>query len=428
MTPTNNSHGGDNPSVSVASSTVQPKNRESQRPNRKIVIATISALALVATATGVFIGLNESSAKAPDSDVQKSLDSLVESGFPAAVASVTNSDGTVSNFAAGVNNIDTGEDANPEAYVRVGSNTKTYTATVVLQLVDEGLIELDAPIDDYLPGLIVGENIDPTKITVRHLLQHTSGLPEYTDEIATELFDLRDVYKSPRSLLDAGLSKPALFQPGERWEYSNTGYTALGLLVEEITQRPLGEEITERIVDRLGLEHTYFPQVGEQELRDDYLTGYHSDESGEFVDVSSFDPSWGWAAGQVVATPQDLNLFLRGLLDGKLLKPETLKEMMTTIPVEDLWEGAEYGLGIIRYPLSCGGEAWGHGGDIPGFETRNGVSATDDRAATVAVSSLPWGFGDITDEGPIFERATAVTKVIDIAFCGIDDTEDSNSN
>lgn len=386
---------------------------------RATAIAAASALVLGATAAGVWLGTGGADARTPDDAVQRSLESLVDDGFPAALASVTDKQGKVSLYASGVADLETKKKADANGYVRVGSNTKTYTAVVVLQLVQEGLVELDAPIENYLPGLVKGEGIDPTKITVRHLLQHTSGLPEYTDALAGDLLSLRDVYMSPRTVLDAGLAQPALFQPGERWEYSNTGYIVLGLLIEQVTQRPLGEQVTERIVDKLGLKHTYFPQVGERELRGKYPKGYHRDENDKLVDISALDPSWGWAAGQVVATPSDLNLFLEGLLDGKLLNEAMLSEMMTTVPVEDLWEGAEYGLGLIKYPLSCGGEIWGHGGDIGGYETRNGASV-DGRSATVAVTALPWAFGDIEDEDAILERAIAVTKVIDTAFCEIE--------
>lgn len=387
---------------------------------RATAIAAAAALVLATAAAGVWLGSGGADARTPDDAVQQSLESLVDDGFPAALASLTDEEGNVSDYAAGVADLETGQEADADGYVRVGSNTKTYTAVVVLQLVQEGLIELDAPIENYLPGLVKGEGIDSTKITVRNLLQHTSGLPEYTDGFAADITALRDVYMSPRAVLDAGLAQPALFQPGERWEYSNTGYIVLGLLIEKVTQRPLGEQITERIVDKLDLKHTYFPQVGERELRGEHPKGYHRDLSGELIDISDMDPSWGWAAGQVVATPSDLNLFLRGLLDGKLLNEAMLTEMMTTVPADDLWDDAEYGLGLIKYPLSCGGEVWGHGGDIAGFETRNGASV-DGRAATVAVTALPWAFGDIEDEEAIFERALAVNKVIDTAFCGIDE-------
>ena len=352
--------------------------------------------------------------------IQEQLDGLVNRGFPAALGSLTHPDGSHDDYVSGVGNVETGEDVPLDGEVRIGSNTKMFTAVTVLQLVEEGLVELDAPVETYLPGLVHGEGIDGANITVRQLLQHTSGLPEFSDELAVDIKKIQHSYMSLRDLLDQALAHPALFGPGERWEYSNTNYVVLGLLVEKVTQRPLAEEITKRVINPLGLQHTYFPAVGEQGFRGDHPSGYHMEADGERFDVTTLDPSWAWAAGQIIASPSDLNEVNRAVLDGRLLSDESLTEMQKTVPMpyeDSLWHGSEYGLGLQSYPLSCGGDIWGHGGDIHGYETRNGV-AEDGTAFTVAVTSLPGGIGDPSNEEQMLEHYKSVFAAVDAAFCG----------
>jgi D-alanyl-D-alanine carboxypeptidase len=393
--------------------------------SRKRTIVTgatglVAAGALVAGAwwgAGTLFPDSASGAATENTVVQERLDGRVDIGFPAALGSLTQPDGEHDDYVAGVGNVKTGADVPVDGEVRVGSNTKTYTAVIVLQLVEEGLVELDSPIETYLPGLVHGEGIDGSAITVRQLLQHTSGLPNYTAGIATEIEKLQHAYMSPRDLIDLALAQPATALPGEKWEYSNTNYVLLGLLIERMTERPIFEEVTERIIEPLGLTHTYFPTVGEQGFRGEHPTGYHVSAAGEQIDVSELDPSWGWAAGQIIATPSELNEFMRAVVDGRLLSEESMTQMQTTVPSdESLWPGAAYGLGLESYPLSCGGEIWGHGGDIHGFETRNGV-AEDGTAFTVAVTSLPWGFIEMDADEELMEAYTAVTETVDAALC-----------
>jgi D-alanyl-D-alanine carboxypeptidase len=283
--------------------------------------------------------------------------------------------------------------------VRIGSATKTFTAVLALQLVEEGLLELDRSVDTYLPGIVKGEGIDPKAITVRQLLQHTSGLPEYTDLVAKEPFPQRDVYRSPRDVLDLALDRPADFPAGERHQYTNTNYIALGLIIERVTQRPLGELIHDRIVTPLDLKHTYLPEQGDRGIQGEHPRGYHIDTKGELRDLTEADPSWAWAAGAMVSTPAELNTFMKAILDGELLEQAELDQMLTGVPTgdEEHFPGATYGLGIESRELG-GGTAWGHDGDIPGYQTRNAV-AEDGTAVTVSVTALPYAIYD----GPMEE-------------------------
>jgi D-alanyl-D-alanine carboxypeptidase len=353
-------------------------------------------------------------ATADRTGVQRSLDGLVrDEKFPAALASVQ-AKGRSTSFTSGTGELGRSTPVPRDGRVRAGSNTKSFVAVVVLQLVAEGKVELDAPIEHYLPGLVRGEGIDGRAITVRQLLQHTSGLPNYTAYLGLEHFDqARDRYFEPRDLLDIALAHPADFAPGAKWEYSNTNYVLAGLLIERVSGRPVAEQVTERVINRIGLRDTYWPAVGDRTIRGAHPHGYAlaDNASDRVVDVTEMDPSWGWAAGQLITSPGDLNEFFAALLGGRLLDAPRLAEMRTTVEAA-MWPGARYGLGLVSTPLTCGGEYWGHGGDIHGFETRGGITE-DGRAVTVAVTALPGTFDQANGE----RAAAAVLSTVDKALC-----------
>lgn len=280
----------------------------------------------------------------------------------------------------------TGAKVPNDGQVRMGSTTKTFTAVVVLQLVAEGKVGLEEKVDTHLPGLVRGEGIDGRNITVRQLLQHTSGVPDYEKDVDDAL--LRRRYLEPRDILDIALRNKADFAPGEKWAYSNTNYVLAGLIVQKVTGRPLAEEIDRRVVRAAGLRHTYFPAAGDTTVRERHPRGYRQESAGApWRDVTDIDPSAAWAAGQMISTNSDLNRFFTALLAGDLLQDAQLAEMRTTVPLGDT--GAGYGLGIMSRPLSCGGVYWGHGGDIMGYETRGGVTDDGRAAANVTVTAVP---------------------------------------
>lgn len=377
------------------------------------IVAAGAAAALAVSAGVVWVAADRAAA---DSKIENGLETLIDIGYPAALAAVTEN-GTTRDYAAGIGDLATGEAATP-GEVRIASNTKTFTATVVMQLVDEGVVELDAAIEQYLPGLIHGDGVDGSQITIRQLLQHTSGLPDYTALVASEVSASVTDYISPRDLLDMALALPAQFAPGEDWIYTNTNYLVLGLLIERLELRPLHEVIDTRIVQPLGLERTYFPGVGERELRGDHVKGYHpDDETGELIDVTVLEPSIPWAAGAMVSTPGELNEFFVALLAGELTSAESLAEMKKTVPGEtDILPGSEYGLGLTSHPLSCGGVIWGHGGDIFGYETRNGVTENG-RAVSLAITALPGTVTEVTTMEEAIAAYLQVYEVLDDAFC-----------
>ncbi|HET6858243.1 MAG TPA: serine hydrolase domain-containing protein [Streptomyces sp.] len=344
------------------------------------------------------------SAAGPDT-VQQGLSALVRSdGVPAALASVDGRGAPTRTYTAGVGDLATGSAVPEDGQVRVGSNTKVFTAVVVLQLVGEHKIRLDAPVDTYLRGVVRGEGIDGRRITVRQLLQHTSGLPDYVKHLGDEVR-----YYEPRELLDTALQHKADFEPGKEWAYSNTNYVLAGLIIEKVTGRPLAEEMDRRIIQRIGLRHTYFPAPGEVTIREPHPKGYYQTSAGgPLLDGTELDPSWAWAAGQMVSTNSDLNRFFTELLGGRLLAPRQLAQMRAhTVRAEKTFgPGARYGLGLVSKPLSCGGLYWGHGGSTTGYETRGGATR-DGRAANIAVTVQ---LGDAASR-------QRVDDIVDTALC-----------
>lgn len=371
-------------------------------------VPAAAAMVVGVMTLGVIAPPAASAAARPD-PVQQGVNSLVRGdGLPAALASARDRDGRTRTYTAGVGDLTTGSKVPRDGRVRIGSNTKTFTAVVVLQLVGEGKIDLDAPVDTYLPGLVRGEGIDGHRITVRHLLQQASGLPNYSNYLGD---DVR--YYAPRELVDIALRHKAEFAPGKKWAYSNTNYVLAGLIVEKVTERSLAEEMDRRVIKRIGLRDTYFPAPVDATIRGPHPHGYHRPSAdAPLQDVTEIDPSWGWAAGALISTNSDLNRFYSELLSdrGRLLAPAQLAEMRrSTRPADDTFgPGARYGLGIVSKPLACagGGLYWGHGGSFPGYETRGG--ATDDgRAAHVAVTMQLGGAAG----------RKRVDEVVDAALC-----------
>ena len=405
-------------SVDLATS---PSSSRSSR--RRLLVWRVLAVPVVAAiALGAAGG---AASAAPSKGEAESLKSraqgLVEAGYPAVLAAVTDSKGESAGVAVGKGNLETGQAPPMDGEVRIGSNTKTFVAVVVMQLVQEGKVGLDEPIETYLPGLIKGEGIDGSRITVRQLLQHTSGLPEYTDTTpgSGDIFQVKDHYIPPRDLLDTALGKPAQFEPGAQWKYTNTNYLVLGMLVERVSQRPVGEQIDERIVKKLGLSHTYFPAPGEEKIRGTHPQGYHLSAEGKLEDITEMDPVWGWAAGAMVSTPSELNTFFQAVFDGRLLTQASIDEMKNgAVDASSyLGPGTVYGLGLIGRSLSCGGTSWGHGGTIHGYQTDNAVGP-DGTAVTVAVTALPTAIADQNNpESSAKEKHQRNKDAVDATLC-----------
>ncbi|WP_433198891.1 serine hydrolase domain-containing protein [Nocardia sp. CA-107356] len=328
--------------------------------------------------------------------VQGDIDRMVESGVTGMIATLTENGKTVT-LTSGVADRDTRAPipAEPPQQVRIGSISKTFTSAVVLQLVAEGKIRLDEPVDTYLPGLLRGAGIDGRVITVRQILRHQSGLPELTDDPVIDEYRaaLQGRILTPAQEIAIILSRPADFAPGERFEYSNSNYIVAGVLVERVTGSPLVDELNRRILKPLGLDDTYLPAPGELDIRGPHPKGY-ADIDGVVTDVSRIEPSVPWGAGAMVSTGNDLNRFYQALLAGRVVPAAELQEMRTGVPMGQM--DMNYGLGVGSTHLSCGVEYVGHTGGIYGFVTVSGATP-DGRAVTYAFTKEPKSMPDVTD-------------------------------
>ncbi|WP_194819881.1 serine hydrolase [Nocardia sp. XZ_19_385] len=354
-------------------------------------VCATAALTLSACGTG-----DDADTAAPPSysDTRNTLQRLTTAdGAPGALLEVRDAHGRTV-LTSGVADIGTRAPMAGDSRFRIGSMTKTFVATVVLQLVSEQRVALDAPIAQYLPGMIQGNGHDGHAITVRQLLQHTSGLPDYLNYLPLEqvMKDTLTQY-DPLELVQLALAQPPLFAPGTGWEYSNTDYLLAGMLIEKATGRPYAEAVEQRIIAPLGLRDTFVPG-NEPSIPGVHAQGYGKLGDSAPLDVSEVNPSIAGAAGAMISTAADLNEFFLALVSGRLLSPPEREAMMMTRPLGNSYQDA-YGLGLQSTPLPCGGLYWGHDGGILGFQTM-GATTTDGRSATVMANLYP-GESDAQD-------------------------------
>lgn len=291
---------------------------------------------------------------------------------------------------------------------RIGSMTKTFVATTVLQLVGEHRVALDAPIERYLPGVVRGHGNDGRKITVRELLQHTSALPDYLDYLSVqEVLAHPLAHYDARDLVRLALAHPPTAkEPGTEWRYISTDYLLAGMLIKKVTGYSYRTEIGRRIIKPLGLHQTYVPGDSPV-IPGPHPHGYaRPDKDGPVKDYTAVNPTVAGASGSMISSGTDLNRFFGALLDGTLLRPAQLRQMMKTRPTGGP-DGEAYGLGLESKRLPCGGLYWWHDGGIPGFQTLGGAT-TDGRQATTMVSLYP-GESDAQDND--------VTAAVQTALC-----------
>jgi D-alanyl-D-alanine carboxypeptidase len=322
--------------------------------------------------------------------IDAALNDVVDAGVAGILVEVKDPQHAARRYAAGAGDLATGTALRPNARFRVGSITKTFVATVVLQLVGEGRLNLDAPVARRLPGLLANGD----RITVRQLLNHTSGLPDYTADpkLLAGIVDNR-VWK-PRELVALAEKQGREFAPGTAWGYSNTNYIVAGLLIRAVTGRPLALELSRRIFSPLRLDHTSFPAVKSR------VTGYHAHgyistetnptPDGRPLDVTGYNPSHAWAAGAIVSNAADLSRFYRALMSGELLDRPLLRQMKTTVAMDpaDPNSTFRYGLGLQRVTDDCGVN-WGHDGAIFGYQNNAYWNASTGRTVVVASTMFP---------------------------------------
>ncbi|TXS19396.1 class A beta-lactamase-related serine hydrolase [Streptomyces sp. adm13(2018)] len=299
--------------------------------------------------------------------------------------------------ASGVADKATGRPMFTDSYVRIGSETKTFTVTALLKLVDEGRVGLDDPIARYVHGVPDGR-----RITLRQLAGMRSGLFPYTADADFVRDLLSDPQRSftPRESLAYGFKHKNTFAPGAQFQYSNTNLVLLGLVIEKVTGQRLADVIERRVLRPAHLRHTFLPEGAE--FPEPHAHGY-TDQTldGTTADATDWNPSWAWAAGAMISNLHDLRRWAPVLATGELLSPETQAQRLTTLPTG--FPGLSYGLGIFD------ANGWiGHNGSIPGYETVT-VYLPSEKATMVLMLTTD---SQVGGQEPSTLLARAITSVI----------------
>jgi D-alanyl-D-alanine carboxypeptidase len=334
-------------------------------------------------------------------------DQMSKMGIPGLIVSVQTPDRGAWQAALGVSDVATRAPMDVADHVRIGSITKSMTATVILQLAQEGRLRLDDPLQPYFPG------VQTNHATIRQALQLTSGIADYTtDAFLNALAVAPQRVWSPRGLVGLIADEPPMFAAGTSWYYSNTNYVMLGLVAEQVTGLPLGQLITDRIFTPLAMTGCSFPDAADASLPNPGSRGYMLSTKWDrpptppaplpaLVDVTDFNPSWAAGAGQVICTAADLAVWARALATGELLDPDMQAQRLTYYPTGD--PHAAYGLGVVNINGLVG-----HNGEISGYMSQ-AARRESDGTVIVVVSNLMIA-PDLT------EPATAISELISRAI------------
>lgn len=345
-------------------------------------------------------------APAPDmAGITAALNAAMANGAPGAMARYSGPEG-VRSRTVGVQDRTTGEAMDVRSRFRIGSVSKTFSTVVLLQLVDEGRLELDRPVNHYLPGLLPDD-----RITVRHLLTHRSGLADYTDPMFEHTVpgfeSVRNRVFTYRELVDLSLALPRTTEPGVSYKYSNANFVVVGMLIEKLTGRPVADAYQRRVFKPLKLRGTSYVHP-DTRIKGPHVKGYlHPDEEGApLVDSTEQTVSWAQSAGAVISTTADLDTFMSALMRGRLLSPAML-DAMTTVTPTDTTNTRFYGLGLRRYDLSCGTQVFGHTGTVQGFYTYAFATRDGRRSVSALANTSNHGAAN-----------TALGGTLEAAFCG----------
>ncbi|WP_232027087.1 serine hydrolase domain-containing protein [Streptomyces lincolnensis] len=382
-----------------------------------VVLATLAATAAV-TGTAAQAGPSDHSPPrlplkhpTPHAQTQAVLDEIVAQGTPGVIAQVRDGHGEW-NGRAGVADLASERPRSVHDRFRIASVTKVFTATVLLKLEAEGKLSLDDTVAEWLPGVLHGKGYRPGHITLRHLLNHTSGVFDYNmDEgfrarYAGDEFDRnRHVRWAPEQLVDIALAHTPAFQPEQgsrpgkpgRWDYSDTNYILAGMVIEKATDRTYRQAVERLVIAPLGLHGTSVPDLSPElpaPHATHYSTLFEDGPQAKVRDVTEFSPTVAFSAGQMISTTEDVNTFLSQLLAGKVLPPAQQRQLLDAVPVDgDKGHGGPndlYGLGIRHFELGEGCWAWGHGGMIPGSATRT-LATADGRRVMTMNRNGDWG-------------------------------------
>jgi D-alanyl-D-alanine carboxypeptidase len=353
---------------------------------------TIRALAAVSALLAVVVPSAPSAAGASGRDdrgLQAALDGLVAAGAPGAVLYDRHGNHTVT-LAGGYADVVQGRSMRVDDRFRAGSQMKSFTAAIVLQLVDEGRLGLDDPVDDLLPGVI--PHGYGAGVTVRHLLQHSSGLFNFDNDprVLAPYFagDMTHQW-TPQQLLDMAFEHEPVFPPGTGFQYSDTAYILAAYVVEAVTGNTFDHELRHRLLRPLGLRDTSLPT--DSAIAGRYAHGYiEFGDPPASTDITGIQP-FSWAGGGVVSTVEDSSKFFRALMGGRLLSRPLMREMMKTIEVTDSDLPSRSGLGVYRW-TPCG-VAWGKSGNSPGYLVYTWISPDTRHETTLMINEDPRSVG-----------------------------------
>jgi D-alanyl-D-alanine carboxypeptidase len=394
----------------------------SPRRRGRSIRRNLALAAIVAGTVSTGCTSGASAAHQHDDQIQIQLrrdaDAITALGVTGVQARLVAPDGRNRTVTGGVADLTTRRPVPGNGYFRIASVTKAFVATVILRLAGDGRLSLDDTVERWLPGVVSGNGNDGHVITIRQLLQHTSGIhddyPDYTS--AKDFYQHRyDTYTPEQTVARAMRHRPD-FKPGKDWSYCNTGYALLGMIIQRVTGHPWHEEVRDRIVRPLGLHNTFGPGTSST-LPQPHAETYQRFRPGEpLVDVTEQVSLVNNGEAGLVSTTADLNRFFRALLGGRLLSPTQLAQMKQAVPVgekfEPLMPGARDGLGLFSRPLSCGGVYWGHEGGDSGWISAVGVTADGRRSVTVSLSG-------VLAESPdhVLRVEQAESKLVDDALC-----------
>ncbi len=310
----------------------------------------------------------DSTCSIPSRAIQGELNAAVAAGVPGMVLLVRRGDNVVT-FAAGVADVTNGRPIQANDRFRIASITKSFVAALVVRLAQDGRLGLDDSAARYLPEY----SLDPA-ITIRQLLQHTSGLFDIGDDeewIGSVLAEPTRAW-TLSELIPIGLSHPPYFAPGAGYHYTNTGFMILGAIVDRVTHNDISAELTRRILRPLRLDDTYVAH--ESDLRGPHSQGYSLTPEGQIIDVTTLNATFTGPAGDVISTVGDVAAFYRALLRGRVVQGRYLREMLAFINIDpEPQDGV--GLGLFRFPEACGTTTIGHTGGIFGFQSEARTSA-----------------------------------------------------
>ncbi|MEU7304792.1 serine hydrolase domain-containing protein [Streptomyces sp. NPDC007206] len=384
-----------------------------KRPGAGVVgVAAVAIAATALTGPAQAAERDRPATAAAHQATQRAIDAAVAAGVPGVTIEVRDADG-VWKSAAGVGDLKTGAPRGKNDRFRVTGITDTFVATVLLQMEAEKKLSLDDTVEHWLPGVVTGNGNDGSAITVRQLLNHTSGLFDYlADEEYGATYLRGDSYLrhrydtvTPEQRLKVAFSHAPMFTPGAGHWFSNTNDVLAALIIEKAGGRSYEDEVRRRIIEPLKLRATSNPGTSTGLPRPS-SRGYSkllAAQPDRIDDVTEVNGSQSWGNGDIISSAGDLNRFYAALIHGQLLPPRQLKEMETTVD-DPAFPGATYGLNIGRLTLSCGTSLWYRDGGTVGWISLSAMTE-DGRHQLTFNYNGDWG-------------AETMLPILDAEFCG----------